>query len=75
MKPDVPKYFLNLESLEVSDHSIKADLVNTEANVNLQFILTTLEDNTFRVLVDEYKPLHPRYHVEGALDGEPQVAK
>jgi alpha 1,3-glucosidase len=27
------------------------------------------------VFIDEVKPLHPRYQVQGALNGEPQVAK
>ncbi|KRT80428.1 glycoside hydrolase [Oryctes borbonicus] len=75
IKPDNPKYFLDLDSLQLSDNSVEAELVNTDDNVKLKFSLTTLADDTFRVIIDEYKPLHARYRVEGALNGEPQVAK
>ncbi|KAK9709971.1 hypothetical protein QE152_g26249 [Popillia japonica] len=75
IKPDNPKYLLDLNSLEISDHSLEAKLVNTEENVQLKFVLITLAGDTFRVIVDEYQPLHPRYHVQSALNGEPQIAK
>ncbi|KAF2893060.1 hypothetical protein ILUMI_13106 [Ignelater luminosus] len=75
VKPGESKYELNLGSLQVSDTTIEAELVNKEADVTFKFVLTALVDNTFRVVVDEVKPLHPRYKVEGALDGEPQVSK
>ncbi|KAI4469771.1 alpha-glucosidase [Holotrichia oblita] len=75
VKPDNTKYVLDLNSLEISDHSLEAKLMNTEENVQLKFLLVTLAGDTFRLIVDEYQPLHPRYRVEDALNGEPQIAK
>lgn len=68
-------YVLNLDTLHVSDNAIEADLKNTDAEADFRFTLTSLAGNIFRVLIDEVKPLHPRYQVQGALNGEPQVAK
>lgn len=69
------KYELDLSTLQLTEHSVEANLVNTDAGVTLKFSLIALEDSTFRIYVDEIQPLHPRYKVEGALNGEPQVSK
>lgn len=74
-EPENTKYALNLDTLQISDHSVDSELVNTEAGATFKFSLIALAGSTFRILVDEIKPLHPRYRVEGILDGEPQVAK
>ncbi|KAB0792317.1 hypothetical protein PPYR_14276 [Photinus pyralis] len=74
-KPSDTKYELNLSSLQISDNAIESELVDKEADVSLKFAITALADSTFRVFVDEIKPLHPRYQVEGVLNGEPQVAR
>lgn len=68
-------YVLNLDTLQVSDNAIEAELKNVEANAPFRLVLTALSGNIFRVFIDEVKPLHPRYQVVGALNGEPQVAR
>jgi alpha 1,3-glucosidase len=68
-------YVLNLDTLHVSDNAVEAELKNVEADASFKFILTSLSGSIFRVFIDEVKPLHPRYQVQGALNGEPQVAK
>lgn len=67
------KYHLLLDTLQISEHSLDATLVNTEANANFKFSLIALADNSFRIIVDEVSPLYPRYRVEQSLAGEPQV--
>lgn len=57
------------------DHSVEAELINTETNVKLKFALISLVGNTYRVLIDEKEPLLPRYKVIVSLKGEPQVNK
>lgn len=73
IKPGESKYQLLLDTLKVSEQSLEATLVNTEANANFKFILTALVDNSFRIVADEVKPLYPRYRVEQSLAGEPQA--
>lgn len=73
VKAGESKYQLLLESLQISQHSVEAILVNTEANANFRFTLKALADNSFRIIVDEVNPLHPRYRVEQSLVDEPQV--
>lgn len=69
------KYELDLSTLQLTEHSVEANLINTDAGVTLKFSLIALEDSTFRIYADEIRPLHPRYKVEGALNGEPQVSR
>ena len=61
--------------MKILDNSVEAELVNAEAAVKLQFSLFAVAGDIFRVTVDEVKPLHPRYRVEGGLDGEPRLAR
>lgn len=69
------KYELDLSTLQLTEHSVDANLINTDTGVTLKFSLIALEDSTFRIYADEIRPLHPRYKVEGALNGEPQVSR
>ncbi|XP_017768243.1 PREDICTED: neutral alpha-glucosidase AB [Nicrophorus vespilloides] len=73
VEQDNSKYILNLDTLQVSAHSLEADLLNPDAT--FKFTLTALAGNTFRLFADEIKPLHKRYKVVGALDGEPKLTK
>lgn len=66
---------INLETLAVSDNSVEAELKNTDFDATFKLVLTSLSNSIFRVFVNEIKPLHPRYEVEGALAAEPQVAR
>lgn len=76
IKPDESIYQLNLDTLQISEHSLEANLINTAApTANFKFSLIALADNSFRILVDEINPLHPRYHVRESLAGEPKVIR
>lgn len=75
VKAGESKYELNFDSLQLSEHSVEADLINAEAGVKFKFLLSAIVGNTFRIFVDENSSLHKRYRVEGVLDGEPQVAR
>lgn len=74
IKPDEQKYRLDLETLQVNEHSLEAELINLNADAKFKFTLTALEGDTFRVFIDEVNPLFPRYVVYESLTGEPQVA-
>lgn len=73
IKPEGTKYQLDLDNIQISEHSLEATLINTQANVNFKFTLTALVDNSFRIIVDEVSPLYSRYRVEESLAGEPKV--
>ncbi|XP_074037232.1 neutral alpha-glucosidase AB [Leptinotarsa decemlineata] len=75
VKPDNSKYELDLSSLQVTDDSIEAKLVNTEVGAQFKFSLTAINGNIFRVQVDEVNPLYTRYRPQFALNGEVQLAK
>lgn len=75
MTPDELRYKLDLSTLQVSEHSIESELVNTANNIKFKFTLTAIVGNTFRVVVDEINSLHPRYKVSTAFKDEPQVSK
>lgn len=74
MKSEEQKYQLNLDTLQVSEHSLEAELSNLKADAKFKLTLTALESDTFRVFIDEVNPLFPRYVVHESLSGEPQVA-
>lgn len=75
VKPEDSKYQLDLESLQVTEQSLDVDLLNTAENVKFKLTLTALAEDTFRILIDEVAPLHPRFRVDQALDGEPELAR
>ncbi|XP_056632881.1 neutral alpha-glucosidase AB [Diorhabda sublineata] len=75
VKPGESKYELDLDQLEITDDSVEAKLLNTEAGVLFKFSLTAINGNIFRVQVDEASPLYPRFRPQFALNGELQVAK
>lgn len=75
VKPGESKYEIDLDSLQVTDNSVDAKLLNTEAGVLFKFSLTAINGNIFRIQVDEASPLYQRYRPQFALNGEPQVSK
>lgn len=75
IKPEDQKYVLNLDSLQVTEHSLEVDLNNEKVSAaKFKLTLTALEGDTFRVFVDEVNPLFPRYVVHESLAAEPQIA-
>lgn len=75
IKPGQSPYYLNLDSLQVSESDVDAELVNKENNARFKFTLTSLVDSTFRLFVDEVEPLHPRYKVHESFEKKPQHDK
>lgn len=75
IKPDGSKYKLDLDSLQITDSSLDVNLINTANDAKFKLTLTALVEDTFRILIDEINPIHPRYRVEQSLDGEPQAVR
>lgn len=75
VKSEDSKYQLDLDSLQVTEQSLDVDVLNSAANVKFKLTLTALVEDTFRILIDEVAPLHPRFRLEQALDGEPELAR
>lgn len=74
IKAEDQKYHLNLDSLQVNDHSLEVELNNANAEAKFKLIFTALDGDTFRVFIDEVNPLFPRYVVRESLAAEPQIA-
>lgn len=74
IKPENQKYELNLESLQVNEHSLEAELINVKAEAKFKLTLTALEGDTFRLFIDEVNPMFQRYVVHESLAAEPQIA-
>lgn len=51
------------------------ELVDGRRGVVLKAEISALRDNGFRVRINEKSPIRPRYQVEGALVGEPELQK
>ncbi|XP_069692372.1 neutral alpha-glucosidase AB [Periplaneta americana] len=75
LQPGRSAYELNLNTLKVDPSSIEAELVNTENGVRFHFQLFALKDGTFRMKINEWEPLKPRYEVQYALVDEPSLDK
>ena len=69
-------YKVDAESLSIQDHGCQMDIVHRQRNVGqLRAELFSLEGNMFRLKIKEKNDPHPRYEVEGALAGEPELEK
>ncbi|PSN57770.1 hypothetical protein C0J52_07257 [Blattella germanica] len=75
MQPGQSTYELHLNTLKVEPSSIQADIVNTQQGARFRFQLFALQDGTFRMKINEWSPLKPRYEVQHALVGEPALDK
>ncbi|XP_012259626.2 neutral alpha-glucosidase AB [Athalia rosae] len=64
-----------LDTVEIGETEFNGELFNKDTGVFYTLRLTGLADNTFRVQINEKNPLHPRYEVQGALQGDPVPAK
>lgn len=62
-------FVIDGDTIKISDDALEADILNTETNSRLKLTFYALEDNTFRLFVDD--PKLPRYSPKIALDGEP----
>lgn len=69
-------YKVDADTLSVQDHGCQMDILNTRSSAGpLQVELFTLKGNMFRLKIAEKNGLHPRYEVEGALVGDPQLER
>lgn len=60
------------KSITMEGATIKGDLSNKEDESTLTFAIASLEDNTFRLTIND--PRKPRHTITEALDGEPNQA-
>lgn len=73
VKPGESPYQLHFNTLSVGASSISAELVNYSNLAKFKFELFALKDETFRMKITEISPIRPRYEVENALVGEPEL--
>ncbi|XP_030378135.1 neutral alpha-glucosidase AB [Scaptodrosophila lebanonensis] len=69
------KYALVEGSLNTYSDSLTAELVNKENNHKFSLKLEALVGSSFRLQIDEKEPLRPRYRVEHALKGQPELGR
>uniref|UniRef100_A0A8C0JBH5 Glucosidase II alpha subunit n=1 Tax=Chelonoidis abingdonii TaxID=106734 RepID=A0A8C0JBH5_CHEAB len=71
VKPGSSPYRALLESLQLSQDSMKLQLVNEVNKVPLLLELYGLQGNMTRIKINELSPLHPRYEVPDVLVRNP----
>ncbi|MBN3273748.1 GANAB glucosidase, partial [Polyodon spathula] len=71
VKPGNSPYRAVLDTLELTENSMKLQLLNTVNKVPLLLEVSGLEGNMIRVRINELKPLRPRYEVPDVLVKEP----
>ncbi|KAH0541134.1 neutral alpha-glucosidase AB [Cotesia glomerata] len=74
VQPGKTPYELLRESIDKNDSILHGILFNKDTGKPYILQLTALEDNTFRLFINEKEPLKPRYEVEYALQGAPRHA-
>lgn len=75
VQPGKSSYELHLNTLKIEPSSIEAEMINTENGARFRFQLFALQDETFRMKINEWAPLKPRYEVQYALQREPVLNK
>jgi mannosyl-oligosaccharide alpha-1,3-glucosidase len=75
--PERSPYELLSDSLSFTSSGVTGRLLNTANNVAFQFELTVLEDNTFRLKINEASPIRARYEapVGDVLVAEPKLQR
>ncbi|KAK0168914.1 hypothetical protein PV327_002670 [Microctonus hyperodae] len=68
-------YQLLSNTISQNYSTLFAELFNKDTGVYYVLQLTALEENTFRLHINEKNPLKPRYEVEHALQGVPNQIK
>ena len=51
------------------------EITNKEDGVTLNVEIYSIQDNMFRLKIDEKTPIRERYQVDGSLVGEPKLNK
>lgn len=69
-------YKVDAESLSIQNHGCQMDILDSRRNDGLlQAELFSLKGNMFRLKIKEKNDLYPRYEVEGALVGDPELER
>lgn len=55
------QFDLLMNTLKILSNSVEGELINTHTNVHYKMILYGLRDSTFRLKIEESKPLRPRF--------------
>ncbi|XP_054826887.1 neutral alpha-glucosidase C isoform X2 [Eublepharis macularius] len=69
--PGKSSYRAFMDTVELSNRSVKFQIINEECKVPLLVELYEIEGNIFRLQVNEIAPLKPRYQVSDVLIKEP----
>ncbi|KAM4624842.1 LOW QUALITY PROTEIN: neutral alpha-glucosidase C [Polymixia lowei] len=68
------EYTALLDTLMLTEKGALFEILESETQVRLLLSVSPCETGTVRVLIDELKPIKPRYRVPDVLTGEPQSA-
>uniref|UniRef100_A0A6M2E1U1 Glucosidase II subunit alpha n=1 Tax=Xenopsylla cheopis TaxID=163159 RepID=A0A6M2E1U1_XENCH len=69
--PNQSPYELIVDTFNAKADSVESVVLNRDNGVQFILQIFALQDNTFRVLMDEKSPLKPRYRVTDSLKGTP----
>lgn len=75
VQPNNTPYIVLPETIKNNSTILTAQLLNRNTDVNYILELTALKEHTFRLHINEEKPLRPRYEVTHALQGPPKHDK
>lgn len=75
VEPGKTPYQLLPDTLIQNESMVTIDLFNKDTGVSYVVQFTSLNENTFRLHINEKNPLHPRYENEYALQDQPQKTK
>ncbi|KAI5737505.1 hypothetical protein M8J76_014234 [Diaphorina citri] len=70
MQPGSSPFIVIEDSVQISNHDIRATLQNKENNVQFLLMLTSLKDNTLHLFVNEMSPMKKRFQVPFVLASE-----
>ncbi|KAI5743404.1 hypothetical protein M8J77_017801 [Diaphorina citri] len=70
MQPASSPFIVIEDSVQISNHDIRATLQNKENNVQFFLMVTSLKDNTLHLFVNEMSPMKKRFQVPFVLASE-----
>uniref|UniRef100_A0A803VP62 Glucosidase alpha, neutral C n=1 Tax=Ficedula albicollis TaxID=59894 RepID=A0A803VP62_FICAL len=75
LHPGKSLYRVLLDSVTLSDESVKFQIIHEKNKILLQVEIYEIEGNIFRLKIDEASPLRPRYKVPDVLIKEPTTQR
>ncbi|KAJ8667800.1 hypothetical protein QAD02_009463 [Eretmocerus hayati] len=75
VESDKTPYEVVPNTVSHDESTLHAELYNKDTGVYYKLLLTALQNNLFRLHINEKSPIHPRYEVENSLQNQPQLAK